>query len=204
MSWGQTMETFQSEDIALTLWYMDLGRYGSPRLANVGYSLWPGAEVDGVTRNYNSMFYGRVVGISQFSQVPDAAFAVIMTLLTPERRVLSLDDPASGSDMFLKTDYDPANFKVLTPAPQFLEVAQEVLANGFPEMTMPAVGEYMDALQGEIHGFINGSGDDPAAALQAAADRWEAITERYDREAQKVYWADVKASYQAAGLRIAG
>ncbi len=202
MSWGQTGESFQSDDVALTLWYMDQGRYGGDWLDKIGYAQWPGTTVDGVYRNYNSMFYGRVVGISEFASNPDAAFAVIMTLLTPERRILSMDDPNCGSDMFLKTDYDLANFKVLTPTQDFLDVAQQVLANGFPEMTMPAIGEYMDALQGELHGYING-GTDAAAALQAAADRWEAITDRYDRDSQKVYWAAVKASYVEAGLKIA-
>ncbi len=208
MNWGNTMESFTSDDIALTLWYMDLGRgglgmaEGNP-LAKIGYAEWPGATVDDVFRNYNSMFFGRVVGISEFAANPDAAFAVIMTLLTPERRVLSLDDVASGSDMFLKTDYDPAVFTNLSPAPEFLVAAREVLSNGFPEMTMPAVGEYIDALQGAIHGYVNGSGD-AKAALQEAADRWEAITERYGRDAQKTYWAAVKQSYVDAGLNIAG
>ncbi len=208
MNWGNTMESFSSEDIALTLWYMDIGRgglgmaAGNP-LEKIGYAEWPGATVDGVTRNYNSMFFGRVVGISEFAANPDAAFAVITTLLTPARRVLSLDDPASGSDMFLKTDYDPANFKNLKPAPEFLVEAQKVLSKGFPEMTMPAIGEYIDALQGAIHGYVNG-GTDAAAALQEAADRWEAITDRYGRDAQKAYWAEVKQSYVDAGLNIAG
>lgn len=208
MNWGNTMESFTSEDIALTLWYMDVGRGGlgmgeTNPLAKIGYAEWPGATVDGVTRNYNSMFYGRVVGISEFAANPDAAFAVIMTLLTPERRVLSLDDPASGSDMFLKTDYDPAIFKTLKPAPEFLDLAQRVLSKGFPEMTMPGVGEYIDALQGAIHGYVNGGGD-AAAALQEAAGRWEAITDRLGRDQQKAYWAAVKQSYMDAGLVIAG
>jgi|GEM_PF-3211344 len=203
LSWPQTMETMESEDIAMILWYMDFGRYGGDHLNNMGYTTWPGATVDGVYRNYNSMFYGRVVGISEFASNPDAAFAVIATLLMPDRRILSMDDPDCGSDMFLKTDYNPDNFKVLTPTTAFLDTAQQVLANGFPEMTMPAVGEYMDALQGALHGFING-GSDPAAALAEAADRWEAITERYDRPAQIAYWNAVKASYADAGLKIAG
>ncbi len=208
MNWGNTMESFSSEDIALTLWYMDVGRgglgmtEGNP-LEKIGYAEWPGATVDGVRRNFNSMFFGRVVGISEFAANPDAAFAVIMTLLTPERRVLSLDDVASGSDMFLKTDYDPANFTNLSPAPEFLVAAQQVLSKGFPEMTMPAVGEYIDTLQGAIHGYVNGGGD-AAAALQEAADRWEAITDRYGRDQQKAYWAAVKQSYVDAGLVIAG
>jgi len=208
LSWGQTMETFQAEDIAMTLWYMDLGRYGNDAqkgaLTHVGYSEWPGYEVDGVYRNYNSMFYGRVIGISNFTKNADAAFAVIATLLTPERRILSMDDPKCGSDPFLKTDYDLKNFKVLTPTQEFLDAAKQVISNGFPEMLMVGTGEYMDALQGSIHGYLNSEGGDAAAALQAAADRWEAITDRLDREAQKARWAKVKASYRAVGLKIAG
>jgi hypothetical protein len=70
-------------------------------------------------------------------------------------------------------------------------------------MTMPAVGEYIDTMQGAIHGYVNGGGD-AAAALQEAADRWEAITDRYGRDQQKAYWTAVKQSYVDAGLVIAG
>ncbi len=208
LSWGQTMTTFQEEDIAMTLWYMDLGRFGNDAqkgaLTDIGYAEWPGYDVDGVYRNFNSMFYGRVIGISNFTTNADAAFAVLTTLLMPERRVLSMDDPTCGSDMFLKSDYELANFKVLTPTQEFLDAAKEVLTNGFPEMNMVGTSEYMDALQGEIHGYLNAEGGDAAAALQAAADRWEAITDRMDRDAQKERWAKVKASYLAVGLKIAG
>jgi hypothetical protein len=82
--------------------------------------------------------------------------------------ILALDDDQSGSDMFLKTDYDPAVFKKLSPPRDFLETARAVLQNGFPEMQMPGAGEYMDALQGQLHAYLTGSESDPAKALQKA------------------------------------
>lgn len=215
LSWGQTMETVFAEDVAMVLWYMDLGRLGwaedswfassggADKMANFGYGEWPGYEVDGKFRNFNSMFYGRVAGISNFTENEDACMAVIQTLLTPERRVLSMDDAQSGSDMFLKTDYTTDAFKTLTPSQEFLDAAEAVIGNGFPEMIMPGTGEYMDALQGELHAFINGSGS-ALEALDRAADRWQAITERYGRDAQKEAWGNVQASYVAAGLNIGG
>jgi multiple sugar transport system substrate-binding protein len=215
LSWGQTMETVFSDDVAMVLWYMDLGRLGwaknswfassggPEKMARFGYGEWPGYEVNGTYRNFNSMFYGRVAGVSQFTRKPDACMAVLKTLLTPERRVLSMDDAQSGSDMFLKTDYSTDVFKVLTPAQDFLDAAKAVIGNGFPEMIMPGTGEYMDALQGELHAFINGSGS-AKEALDKVADRWQAITDRYGRAKQKQAWAKVRASYVAAGLNIGG
>lgn len=215
LSWGQTMETVFANDVALVLWYMDLGRLGwSPKswfaqsggpekMKNFGYGFWPGYEVDGVYRNFNSMFYGRVVGISRFSKQADAAFQVLRTLLDPKRRVLSMDDPQSGSDMFLKTDYDPAVFKVLTPSPEFLKTAQAVIQNGFPELQLPGVGEYMDALQGELHAYLTGRTASPQQALNQAAERWEAITERWGRRKQAEYWLQVLGRYKEAGLKVA-
>ena len=129
--------------------------------------------------------------------------AVLKTLLTPERRVLSMDDAQSGSDMFLKTDYSTDAFKVLTPPQEFLDAAKAVIANGFPEMLMPGTAEYMDALQGELHAFLNGSGT-AEEALGRAAEAWQTITERYGRDAQKAVWAQVKGQYAAAGLTIGG
>jgi hypothetical protein len=126
---------------------------------------------------------------------------VIKTLLTPERRVLSMDDAQSGSDMFLKTDYTTDAFKVLTPSQEFLDAGAKVIQNGFPEMNMPGTGEYMDSLQGELHAFINGTGS-AKDALDKAADRWQAVTDRYGRDKQKEAWAKVRASYVAAGLNI--
>jgi multiple sugar transport system substrate-binding protein len=215
LSWNHTMENIFTEDVAMVLWYMDLGRLGmSPhswfaknggpaKMKLFGYALWPGYESGGVYRNFNSMFYGRVVGISRFSKNPEAAFQVLRTLLVPERRVLSMDDDQSGSDMFLKTDYDPAVFKKLSPPRDFLETARKVLENGFPEMQLPGAGEYMDALQGSLHAYLTGSESDPAAALRSAADRWEAITDRLGRAKQAGYWAEVSGRYKEAGLRIA-
>ncbi len=215
LSWGQTMETVFAEDVAMVLWYMDLGRLGwaenssfassggPDKMARFGYAEWPGYEVDGVYRNFNSMFYGRVVSVSAFTQQADACMAVLSTLLTPERRVLSMDDAQSGSDMFLKSDYTTDAFKVLTPSQEFLDAAKAVISNGFPEMLMPGAAEYMDALQGELHAFINGSGT-AEEALGRAAEAWQTITERYGREAQKTVWAQVQAQYAAAGLKIGG
>ena len=215
LSWGQTMETVFAEDVAMVLWYMDLGRLGwaetswfatsggADKMAKFGYADWPGYEVDGTYRNFNSMFYGRVVSLSSFTKQPDACMAVIKTLLTPERRVLSMDDAQSGSDMFLKTDYSTDAFKVLTPQQEFLDAAKSVIAKGFPEMIMPGTAEYMDALQGELHAFINGTGT-AEEALGRASEAWQAITERYGRESQKTAWAQVRTQYAAAGLNIAG
>ena len=215
LSWGETMETVFAEDVAIVLWYMDLGRLGwaeeswfassggTEKMEKFGYALWPGYEVDGEYRNFNSMFYGRVLGISQFSENPDAAFLVLKTMLEEEQRRPFMDDAQSGSDMYLKSDYSTDAFDVLTPSEEFLDVAQAALANGFPEMQLPGAGEYMDALQGEIHGYLTGSEDDPQAALDRAAERWDEVTDRWGREPQKGYWAEVNGRYQEAGLNIA-
>jgi multiple sugar transport system substrate-binding protein len=216
LSWNQTMENIFAEDVALVLWYMDLGRLGMSRdswfaksggpdkMKNFGYAPWPGYEVGGQYRNFNSMFYGRVLGISRYSKQPDAAFQILKTVLTPERRILALDDDQSGSDMCLKTDYDPAAFKKLSPPREFLETAKGVLQNGFPEMQLPGAGEYMDALQAQLHAYLTGSESDPAKALAAAAERWEAITDRLGRAKQAGYWNEVSGRYQRAGLKLAG
>jgi hypothetical protein len=70
-------------------------------------------------------------------------------------------------------------------------------------MQLPGAGEYMDALQGQLHAYLTGSEPDPAKALQAAADRWEAITDRLGRAKQAGYWAEVAARYKRAGLKVA-
>jgi multiple sugar transport system substrate-binding protein len=215
LSWNQTMENIFAEDVAMVLWYMDLGRLGMSRdswfaksggpekMKRFGYAPWPGYEIDGHYRNYNSMFYGRVLGISRFTRNPDAAFQILTTVLTPERRILALDDDQSGSDMCLKGDYDPAVFKKISPAKEFLDTAKDVLQNGFPEMQLPGAGEYMDALQGQLHAYLTGSEKDPAKALAAAAERWEAITDRLGRAKQAGYWSEVSGRYRRAGLKLA-
>jgi multiple sugar transport system substrate-binding protein len=215
LSWNHTMESVFADDVALVLWYMDLGRLGmSPKswfaksggpekMKRFGYALWPGYETGGQYRNFNSMFYGRVVGLSRFAKSPDAAFRVLKTLLVPERRVLAMDDDQSGSDMYLKSDYEPSAFRKLAPPKDFLDTARRVLSNGFPEMQLPGAGEYMDALQGQLHAYLTGAESDPKKALDAAADRWEAITDRLGRAKQREYWAEVTGRYRKAGLKLA-
>jgi multiple sugar transport system substrate-binding protein len=214
LSWGETMETVFANDVAMVFWYMDLGRLGgSPdawfaqsagpeKMARFGYAMWPGYEVDGVYRNYNSMFYGRVMGISSFSKNPDAAFNYLLTMLRPETRRVFMDTAASGSDMYLKSDYSLDAFQAMPVTQEFLDVAQQVLSNGFPEMELPGAGEYLDALQGELHAYFTGAESDAQAALNRAADRWNEISDRYDREAQKGYWLEVNNRYREAGLNF--
>ncbi len=215
LSWNETMETVFSDDVAIVLWYMDLGRLGwaeeswfsssggPEKMENFGYALWPGYEVDGVYRNFNSMFYGRVLGISSFSEHPEASFLVLKTMIEPARRRLYLDDPQSGSDMFLKSDYSQDAFTELTPKQEFLDIAQQALANGFPEMQLPGAGEYTDALQGEIHAYLTGSESDAQAALDRAAASWERTTDRWGREQQLIYWQEINSRYKQAGLNVA-
>jgi multiple sugar transport system substrate-binding protein len=215
MSWDHTMESVFSNDVALVLWYMDLGRLGGApnswfaksggpeKMGRFGYAPWPGYDGPAGYRNFNSMFYGRVIGMSRFTKDPDAAFTVLKTLLQPERRVLSMDDDQSGSDMVLKSDYEPSAFKKLKPDPAFLKAAKAVISNGFPEMQLPGAGEYMEALQGQLHAYLTGVQSDPAAALKTAAERWEAITERRGRSKQAEIWAEVSDRYRAAGLKLA-
>ncbi|HYF00584.1 MAG TPA: hypothetical protein VEJ18_16810 [Planctomycetota bacterium] len=215
MSWDQTMESVFTNDVALVLWYMDLGRMGGTpgswfaksagpeKMARFGYAPWPGYETGGAYRNFNSMFYGRVVGLSRHARNPSGARAVLQSLLMPERRRRSLDDPQCGSDMVLKGDYEPSAFKALRVHPDFLKVARQVVALGFPEMQLPGAGEYMDALQGPLHAYLTGTTSDPAAALAQAAERWEAITERRGRSKQAGIWAEVRGRYREAGLRLA-
>jgi multiple sugar transport system substrate-binding protein len=215
LSWDQTMETIFANDVAISLWYMDLGRLGwakdswfaksggPDKMKNIGYALWPGYEVSGQYRNFNSMFYGRVLGISSHSKHPDQAFQLLQTMLMPERQILFVDDAQSGADQSLKAHYDPAAYKKLTPTAEYLAAAKQVINNGFPEMQLPGAGEYMDTLQGALHGYLAGSQTDAGAALKQAADRWEEITERWDRNKQKEYWAEILGRYKQAGLKIA-
>lgn len=214
LSWGETMETVFANDVAIVFWYMDLGRLGGSldawfaqsagpeKMARFGYAMWPGYEIDGVYRNYNSMFYGRVMGISSFSQNPDAAFNYLLTMLRPETRRVFMDTAASGSDMYLKSDYTLDAFKSMPVTQEFLDVAEQVLSNGFPEMQLPGAGEYLDALQGELHAYLTGSESDAQAALNRAADRWNEISDRYDRQAQLGYWLEVNNRYREAGLNF--
>jgi hypothetical protein len=62
----------------------------------------------------------------------------------------------------------------------------------------------MDALQAQLHAYLTGSESDPAKALAAAAERWEAITDRLGRAKQAGYWSEVSGRYQRAGLKLAG
>ena len=61
----------------------------------------------------------------------------------------------------------------------------------------------MDALQGQLHAYLTGTVSDPAQALNAAAERWEAITERLGRTKQAGYWSEVSGRYKRAGLKVA-
>lgn len=213
----QTLATYFQEDVALCTWYMDLGRLGAApgtwfsdkgetdRMAKTGYAMWPGYETNGVYRNFNSMFYGRVSGISKFTKYPDAAFNTLITVITPEGRANYRDDPKLGSDMFLNDDYKVSSYKVLKPTQEFLDIGKKVLSNGFPEMGLPGSGEYIDVLEVALQGYFTGSTNDAQTAKKAlddVASRWDAITDRLGRDKQITYWKQILANYKDAGLNV--
>lgn len=213
MGWSETLDGFISGEIAVCLWYPDIGRLiwspeswggaGGPQWhGKIGYDLWPGYEVEGKLLRYCSMHHGRVISITKFAQDPDAAFQVLKLAERHDVVMQYSDNPASGQDPFLESQTDPKAWTTLDVEKEYLDTHVKAMGYGNPELQLPGNSEYYDALRTAVHGYLTGAETDPKAALDKAAATWDKITDKWGRDSQKRLWVSCLERYRKAGLKV--
>jgi multiple sugar transport system substrate-binding protein len=215
MSWSETMATFLEGEVAIALWYPDIGRLifqpgtwggkGGPHwLGKIGYGLWPATRAEGTVYQYASMCHGRITGVTKFSKHKEAAFKVLEYLNRPEHAIEYVANAESGADPMLdvmadKSFWDKYNFTV---EKAYLDTHLESMKYGFPELQLPGNEEYYDIMRAQVHAYLTGAIADPKVALDEVAKRWREITKKYGIERQKKLWEERLKVYEEIGMRV--
>lgn len=147
----------------------------------VGYSVSPGG--------HSELAGGFNLGVSADSKNKEAAYAFIQWMTSPEISGQRVKIPFALRDPYRMSHFnDPEYAKLWPNAAEYLKVLQEGAETGVADLGIPGAREYEEALDRAITAAYAGA--DPKAALDTAAQEWNAITERIGVDAQKASYAD--------------
>lgn len=183
--WDELNSAFLKGNVAMLFHWPDEGKQASQLAGNV-----PGATIGFFVPPKRSMtFGGWIMGLSKDSANPEAAYAAMRWLLSPETSLEMVTNPNSGQDFFRLSHFNSAAAKSLV-APEYLTTFNAAIAELFPELRIPGGFEYYDTLDVQVQKALAGEAS-AKDALDEAAKHWNAITDRLGRDVQK-------AKYQAA------
>ncbi|TRD15034.1 ABC transporter substrate-binding protein [Palleronia caenipelagi] len=183
-------------------WAGDPQFVGEHWKGQIGYGLLPGYEVDGETYNYSELG-GKIVGITEACENPEAAFAALSFLSDPSRSYKTVDSTATGSDPFGTSQLNrPAEEWDVVIDQEYLDLIPELMSNGYPAPPIPGGQEYLEAIDRHISGFLvdeNASAEDTLAAI---TDDWQQITDSRDRDAQIKVWGAYLNQLGSMGFKV--
>jgi len=216
MNVDECFASFLNGEVALGLYFPDIGRLvysgeafagaGGPEWkGKIGYAFWPKTVYKGVERRYACMSQGRIIGISKFSKVKDAAFQVLKLADRPDVANRYIINAKSGADPFLKTQLNPKvwwedfNYPV---DEDYLHYHLESMKYGYPAIMIPGNEEYNDSLNAQCDAYLAGMVDSAKIALDTVAKDWDAITMKWGRDEQKAVWKEVIKKFEAIGIHL--
>ena len=143
---------------------------------NVGYAIPPGG--------HSELAGGFSLGVSADSQNKEAAYLFIQWLSSPEVSNQRVKLPFALRDPYRLSHYEDTLYQNLWPsAPEYLQVLKEGAETGVADLGIPGAREYEEALDRAVTSAY--AGTDPQEALDAAAEEWDAITDRIGVDVQK-------------------
>lgn len=143
-------------------------------------------QAEGAPRG--GIFFGRVLVIASASHQPDTAAAVARYVTSPEvsgrmiTRADTINDPYRYSH--LAHPENQTLFPDTAIAADLYAAVERSLERPMADLTIPGGWSYTQALDRAVMKVLRGEAT-AAAALRAAAQEWESITERLGREEQK-------------------
>lgn len=170
-------------------------------VGKLGYGLLPGTRIGGKINTRSMMPVGRVLAVTKNSKSPEAAYWVAK-FISDDTSPFNVSTPLDGLDPYRYSQLTPKYytvFKSTADAKAYLATVRGVLEHGFPEIFIPGAAQYEDALDLAVNKAISGQ-ESPAKALQDAAETWEQITDKLNREHQIELWRNALKTYRELGL----
>lgn len=154
------------------------------------------------------MPYSRVMAVSAFSKRPEDAYKVAVHMDAPDVGVKFFYDSDCGEDPYRVSSLTPEaatknheGKPALPPAQakSYVDAIKDALKDGYPELSIPGAPRYLDILDLYVSQALAGSLQ-PKAALDAAANEWNSITQAEDPDSQKKAYAAWVKSFRDVGL----
>lgn len=173
---------------------------------DVGVALVPGTIDPATEEVYRrpSLPTGWGAGVTTYSENQEAAATVLAYYMEPERSTAIALNPLTWAEPWRISSMDPEVWLNQWPddpeyAEQLVQVMEQTLDLGVPDLQIPGQAEYVAALDQEISSVLCGD-KDPQQALDDAAAEWNNITDRMGRDQQLEYWQQQFAALQALGI----
>jgi len=197
-------DAFLNGSTAMVVQWNDLPlKVGDPKMSKV---VGKGGVAPIPVRTY--MPYSRVMAVSAFSKNPEDAYRVAAYMQLPEVTITYVYDSNCGQDPYrvssLKWEAATKNHEggpALDPdlAKAYVETIKDGLKDGYPELSIPGAPRYLDILDLYVSQAL--AGTLPAkAALDAAANEWNSITQAEDPDSQRAAYAAWVKSFKDVGV----
>jgi multiple sugar transport system substrate-binding protein len=135
----------------------------------VGYAIMPGG--------HGEMASGFDLGVSADSKHKEAAYLFVQWMTSPKISLQRVELPYTLRDPYRISHIDAPSYRHLWPqAPQYLDTLAKAGQTALLDNFLPGGAQYDDALGRAIFSAFTGA--DPKMALDGAARKWDAITQR--------------------------
>ena len=169
-------------------------------VGKAGFGLVPGAEIDGKIVNRPSLTPGRAMAVSVYSQKKEATMKVLELISHPDQSLKIVMDPKTIMDPWRNSHFKaPAFRKAFPGADEYLDAILKTFPYAVPDPIIPGANEYTRKLSFEITEALAGR-KAAKAALDAAADEWNKITDRRGRDKQKALWSEKMGEMKLVGI----
>jgi multiple sugar transport system substrate-binding protein len=161
-------------------------------VGKVGYAEVPGTMHDGTLVRAAPHVVGWSFSVSRYGKAPEAAYCWVQWFTGPTVGLEAIARVAT-LDIFRQPWFDEPLMKEAY-GEEFMPVLLANTQNCFPDIALRGAAEYLDKLNLHIQA-ANAGDEDPEAALKAAAEEWQEITDRLGRAAQAWAWREERAGY---------
>jgi multiple sugar transport system substrate-binding protein len=171
----------------------------STTVGKIGAAVPPGALVGGLALpSHPSLATGWVLGIPKYGKNKDAAAYVVWFLSQPAVHTRFCLDPATGVDAYRTSALKDPQFAALY-GQQYVDVINQGLQSGFPDLQVPGANEYYTKLQDGLTQAIT-KVKPVQAALDGVAAEWDKVSARVGKDKQQQAWGTALAAMKARGL----
>jgi multiple sugar transport system substrate-binding protein len=172
-------------------------------VGKVTYAPYPGRMIDGELVNPQPQYWGWGYSVSANSKNKELAYLYCQWMSGAAMNARVALTPGGWYDVNKASNYDEAQFPEIQRKnggmymTEWMDNQKWQVQHCFPAISLRGGAEYSGVLLEAVSGVLKGA-QEPKAALDNVAAKWEEITERYGREAQIESWNSAKNMYSPA------
>lgn len=158
----------------------------------------PGVRLGEKLNRRTTLIYGNNLIIPKNARSKELAYLFAMWLTDPDISLQAIGTKGGFADPYRYSHYTAPEMQKIYSA-EVLNTVMNDLPHTVPAGTgLPGDNEYISALNEQIYLAAKGA-KSAEAAMQATAEQWQKITDKYGRENQQKIWAGVRQQYPDMG-----